>query len=60
MVMNWMVDKSKVEVGKPKLCKGCRQRIDATVGDIQKGLLRCPYCFYKNEVVYFLSKDKKA
>ena len=60
MVMNWMFDKTRVAVGKPKLCKGCRRRIDATVGDIQKGLLTCDFCSYKNEVVYFLRKDKKA
>lgn len=60
MVMNWMFNKTRVTVGKPKLCKGCRRRIDATVGDIQKGLLTCGFCNYKNEVVYFLRKDKKA
>ena len=60
MVMNWMFDKTSVAIEKPKLCKGCRQRIDATVGNIRKGVLPCPYCGYKNEVVYFLRKDKKA
>ena len=60
MIMNWLLDKSRVAVGKPKLCKGCRQRIHATVGQIQQGSLPCPYCGYKNEVVFFLRKDKKA
>ena len=55
-----MFDKTSVAIEKPKLCKGCRQRIDATVGNIRKGVLPCPYCGYKNEVVYFLRKDKKA
>jgi len=55
-MFEFLVDTAKVKVGKKKLCKGCKTRIDISVGDIQHKKVICISCGYTNLIVFFLKK----
>ena len=55
-MFEFLVDTAKVKVGKQKLCKGCRTRIDISVDDIQHKKVVCISCGYTNLIVFFLKK----
>ena len=55
-MFKFLVDTAKVKVGKQKLCKGCKTRIDISVDDIQHKKVVCISCGYINLIVFFLKK----
>jgi len=59
-MFEFLVDTTKVKVGKNKLCKGCRARIDISVDDIQRNKVMCVSCGYTNLIVFFLKKGNHS
>ena len=55
-MFEFLVDTAKVKIGKKKLCKGCRVRIDISVDDMQRNKVVCNACGYVNLIVFFLKK----
>ena len=55
-MFEFLVDTAKVKVGKKKLCKGCRIRIDISVSDVKHNKVVCTNCGYTNIIVFFLKK----
>ena len=55
-MFEFLVDTAKVKIGKKKLCKGCRVKIDISVNDVKQNKVVCNFCGYTNVIVFFLKK----
>ena len=55
-MFEFLVDTAKIKVGKEKLCKGCRVKIEVSVNDVKQNKVVCSSCGYTNIIVFFLKK----
>ena len=55
-MFEFLVDTAKIKVGKEKLCKGCRVKIEVSVNDVTQNKVVCSSCGYTNIIVFFLKK----
>ena len=56
-MFEFLVDTAKLKIGKKKLCKGCKTRIDISVDDMEQNKVVCNACGYTNLIVFFLKKS---
>ena len=55
-MFEFLVDTAKIKVGKEKLCKGCRVKIEVSVNDVTQNKVVCSSCGYTNIIVFFLKR----